>query len=154
MLTGDTFSLADPGLTAVFKQVYNTPTYRKLLAIETQILASPPNRPIPVNGADFQLTAQAIQKNVLANGARSAAAVRAVDAPARQRVIDLILAAGLGLVAVVASTSSWRGSAAGCGSSSATCTRAPGRWPTNGWRGSSSGCAAATTSTSRRSPRR
>ena len=104
MLTGDTFSLADPGLTAVFKQVYNTPTYRKLLAIETQILASPPNRPIPVNGADFQLTAQAIQKNVLANGAKVGVLLSAQSTRLRDsEVTDLILAAGLGLVAVVAS---------------------------------------------------
>ena len=104
MLTGDTFSLADPSLTAVFKQVYNTPTYRKLLAIETQILASPPNRPIPVNGADFQLTAQAIQKNVLANGAKVGVLLSAQSTRLRDSVVtDLILAAGLGLVAVVAS---------------------------------------------------
>ena len=104
MLTGDTFSLADPSLTAVFKQVYNTPTYRKLLAIETQILASSPNRPIPVNGADFQLTAQAIQKNVLANGAKVGVLLSAQSTRLRDSVVtDLILAAGLGLVAVVAS---------------------------------------------------
>lgn len=104
MLTGDTFSLADPSLTAVFKQVYNTPTYRKLVAIETQILASPPNRPIPVNGADFQLTAQAIQKNVLANGAKVGVLLSAQSTRLRDSVVtDLILAAGLGLVAVVAS---------------------------------------------------
>lgn len=104
MLTGDTFSLADPSLTAVFKQVYNTPTYRKLLAIETQILASPPNRPIPVNGAGFQLTAQAIQKNVLANGAKVGVLLSAQSTRLRDSVVtDLILAAGLGLVAVVAS---------------------------------------------------
>ena len=104
MLTGDTFSLADPSLTAVFKQVYNTPTYRKLLAIETQILASPPNRPIPVNGAGFQLTAQAIQKNVLANGAKVGVLLSAQSTRLRDSVVtDLMLAAGLGLVAVVAS---------------------------------------------------
>ena len=104
MLTGDTFSLADPSLTAVFRQVYNTPTYRKLVAIETQILASPPNRPIPVNGAGFQLTAQAIQKNVLANGAKVGVLLSAQSTRLRDSVVtDLILAAGLGLVAVVAS---------------------------------------------------
>jgi signal transduction histidine kinase len=104
MLTGDTFSLADPGLTAVFNQIYSTPAYRTLQALETQIEASPVNVPIPVNGAAFQLTAQAIQKNVLANGSKIGVLLSSQSTRLRDSVMtELILAAGLGLVAVVAS---------------------------------------------------
>ena len=86
MLTGDTFSLADPSLTAVFKQVYNTPTYRKLLATETQILASPPNRPMPVEkrGLPARRPGDPEERAGERDEGRRAA-VRAVDAPARQR---------------------------------------------------------------------
>ncbi len=104
MLTGDTFSLADPGLTAVFNQIYDTPAYRTLQALETQIEASPVNVPIPVDGAAFQLTAQAIQKNVLANGSKIGVLLSSQSTRLRDSVMtELILAAGLGLVAVVAS---------------------------------------------------
>ena len=104
MLTGDTFSLADPGLTAVFNQIYDTPAYRTLEALETQIEASPVNLPVPVNGAGFQLTAQAIQKNVLANGSKIGVLLSAQSTRLRDSVMtELILAAGLGLVALVAS---------------------------------------------------
>ena len=104
MLTGDMFSLADPSLTAVFNQIYDTPSYRKLLAVETKILASPADWPVPVNGADFQLAAQAIQKNALANGAEVGVLLSAQSTHLRNGVVtDLILAAGLGLLAVAAS---------------------------------------------------
>ena len=104
MLTGDTFSLADPGLTAVFNQIYDTPAYRSLQAIQNQIEASAVNQPIPVDGTAFQITAQAIQKNVLANGSKIGALLSARSTRLRDSVMtELILAAGLGLVAVAAS---------------------------------------------------
>ena len=104
MLVGDTFSLADPSLTAVFDQIYNSPDYRRLQTIESQILASPANRPIPVNSAAFQLTAQAIQTNVMANGSKVGVLLSAQSTRLRDSVLtELILAAGLGLVAVAAS---------------------------------------------------
>ena len=104
MLTGDTFSLADPGLTAVFNQIYDTPAYRKLQAIQNQIQASPVNQPIPVDGTAFQITAQAIQKNVLANGSKIGVLLSARSAHLRDSTVtELVLAAGLGLVGVAAS---------------------------------------------------
>ena len=104
MLVADTFSLADPSLTAVYDQIYNSPDFRKLQTVENQILASPANRPIPINSAAFQLTAQAIQKSVVANGSKVGVLLSAESTRLRDRVItELILAAGLGLVTVAAS---------------------------------------------------
>jgi signal transduction histidine kinase len=104
MLTGDTFSLADPALTGVYNRIYGAPSYRELQAIETQVEASPVDRPIPVNGEAFQLTAQAIQANVMANGSKIGVLLSARSTRLRDSVLtQLILAAGLGLVAVAAS---------------------------------------------------
>jgi signal transduction histidine kinase len=104
MLTGDTFSMATPALTDVYNKVYGTSFYHELQAVETQIEASPVNRPIPVNDAAFQATAQAIQANVMANGPKVGVLLSAQSTRLRNSVLtQLILAAGLGLVAVAAS---------------------------------------------------
>ncbi len=100
----DAFSLATPGLTAIFKRVYDLPAFRTLQAIETQVEASPADQPIPVKAAAFQATAQTIQAAVLANGAQIGVVLGTESARLRNSTVtELILAAGLGLVAVAAS---------------------------------------------------
>jgi signal transduction histidine kinase len=104
MLTGDTFSLATPDLTEVFNKIYDTPAYRELQAVQTQVEASPVNRPIPVNDAAFQAAAQAIQTNVMTNGSKVGVLLAEQSTRLRNSVLtQLFLAAGLGLVAVAAS---------------------------------------------------
>jgi signal transduction histidine kinase len=101
---GDTFSLADPALTALYQQVYDLPAYRALQTTETQIENSPVGRPIPVDAAAFQLTAQTIQKAVMANGAQIGVVLAAQSTHLRNSTVtELVLAAGLGLLAVAAS---------------------------------------------------
>jgi len=101
---GNTFSLANPTLTALYQRVYDLPAYRTLQTIETQIENSPVNRPIPVDSAAFQLIAQAMQKAVLANGAQIGVVLAAQSTHLRDSTVtELVLAAGLGLVAVAAS---------------------------------------------------
>ncbi len=101
---GNTFSLANPTLTALYQQVYTLPAYRELQTTETQILNSPASRPIPVDSAAFQLIAQAMQKAVLANGAQIGVVLGAQSARLRDSTVtELVLAAGLGLAAVAAS---------------------------------------------------
>ena len=95
----DTFSLANPVLTALFKRVYDLPAYQSLQAIENQIEASPANQPIPVNPAAFQTTAQTIQAAVQANGAQIGVVLAAESTHLRDSTVtELVLAAGLGLV--------------------------------------------------------
>jgi signal transduction histidine kinase len=104
LLTGDTFALATPALTDVYNKIYGTSSYRELQAVQTQIEASLVNRPIPVNDAAFQATAQALQANVMTNGSKVAVLLSAQSSRLRDSVLtELILAAGLGLVAVAAS---------------------------------------------------
>jgi signal transduction histidine kinase len=101
---GNTFSLANPTLTALYQRVYTLPAYRELQTIETRILNSPASQPIPVDSGAFQLIAQAMQKAVLANGAQIGVVLGAQSARLRDgTVTELVLAAGLGLVAVAAS---------------------------------------------------
>ena len=101
---GNTFSLANPALTALYRQVYDLPAYRTLQTTETQIENSPPGRPIPVDAAAFELTAQTIQKAVLANGAQIGVVLAAQSTRLRNSTVtELVLAAGLGLLAVAAS---------------------------------------------------
>jgi signal transduction histidine kinase len=100
----DMYSLANPALTAVYQQIYDTPAYRQLLATENQIEASPVSRPIPVDYATFQATAQAIQASVLAAGPRLGKILAAQSAHLSDSLLtQLYLAGGLGLAAVLAS---------------------------------------------------
>jgi signal transduction histidine kinase len=104
MEISDTFALANPVLTTLFKRVYNLPAYQGLQAIENQIEASPADQPIPVNSATFQTMAQTIQAAVLANGAQIGVVLAAESAHLRDSTVtELVLAAGLGLVGVAAS---------------------------------------------------
>ncbi len=100
----DTFSLANPALTADFKRVYDLPAYQSLQAIENQIEASPADQPIPVDPAAFQVTAQTIQAAVQANGAQIGVVLAAESTHLRDSTMtELVLAAGLGLAGVAAS---------------------------------------------------
>jgi signal transduction histidine kinase len=101
---GDMFSLADPTLATLFARTYDSPAYRSLRAIENQIEASPADRPIPVNPATFQATAQAFQAEVTAGGRQIGVVLAAQSARLRDRTVnELYLAGGLGLAAVLAS---------------------------------------------------
>jgi len=101
---GDMFSLANPALAALFARTYDSPAYRSLRAIEKQIEDSPPGRPIPVDPATFQGTAQAFQTEVTAGGRQIGVLLAAQSARLHDRTVtELALAGGLGLVGVAAS---------------------------------------------------
>jgi len=88
----------------VFERAYDSPAYRSLQAIETQIEASPAGQPIPVNPATFQPVAQAFQASAMAGGQQIGAALAARSAHLHNSTVtELALAAGLGLAAVAAS---------------------------------------------------
>ena len=101
--TGAMFALANPTMTAVFERAYDSPAYRSLRAIETQIEASPAGQPIPVNPT-FQATAQAFEGEAMTGGQQIGAALAARSAHLHHSTVtELALAAGLGLAAVAAS---------------------------------------------------
>ena len=101
---GDTFSMANPALTALFGRIFDSPAYHQLVATENQVEASPANRPIPVNPATFQATVQAIQAGTQANGAQVGVVLAAQASNLKDSLVtELVLAGGLGLVAVLAS---------------------------------------------------
>jgi signal transduction histidine kinase len=100
----DMYALASPAMAAIYKQIYDTPAYHGLLATENQIETSPANRPIPVDDATFQATAQAIQSSVLAAAPRLGDILAAQSARLSDSLLtQLYLAGGLGLAAVLAS---------------------------------------------------
>jgi signal transduction histidine kinase len=100
----DMYSLANPALTAIYKQIYDTPAYHQLLATENQIETSPANQPIPVDYANFQATAQAIQTSVLAAGPRLGNILATQSTRLSDSLLtQLYLVGGLGLAAVLAS---------------------------------------------------
>jgi signal transduction histidine kinase len=100
----DMFAVANPELTALFGQVFDSAAYRQLLAAESRILSSPANRPVPVKAADFQtagLAIQAAERSVLPQlGGILAAREEQLH---NSLLTELYLAAGLGLAAVVVS---------------------------------------------------
>ena len=98
------YSLADPAMTAIFKQIYDTPAYHQLLATENQIEASPANRPIPVNPATVQASALAFQASVVANERQIGNLLAAQSRKLSDGLqTQLYLATGLGLAALLAS---------------------------------------------------
>ncbi len=100
----DMYSLANPALATIYKGIYDTPAYHRLQAVENQIEASPANRPIPVDYATFQATAQAIQASVLAAGRQIGNVLAAQSTRLSDSLLtELYLAGGIGLAAVVAS---------------------------------------------------
>jgi signal transduction histidine kinase len=101
---GNMYSLADPAMTAIFKQIYDTPAYQRLLAAENQIEASPASRPIPVDPATVQATALAFQASVVANERQIGNLLAAQSRKLSDGLqTQLYLAAGLGLAALLAS---------------------------------------------------
>ena len=101
---GDMFSLANPTLATLFARTYDSRAYRSLRAIENQIEDSPAGRPIPVDPATFQGTAQAFQAEVTAGGRQIGVVLAAQSARLHDRTVtELALAGGLGLVGVAAS---------------------------------------------------
>jgi signal transduction histidine kinase len=101
---GDMYSLANPAMTTLYRQMYDTPAYHRLQAAENQIEASPPSRPITVDPATFQATALAFQASVLANEKQIGNMLAAQSARLSDGLLtQLYLAGGLGLAAVVAS---------------------------------------------------
>ena len=101
---GDMSVMANPTLAALFAQTYDSPAYHQLQAIENQIDASPAGRPIPVDPATFQGTAQAFQAQAMARGQQIGAVLAAESARLHDRTVtELALAGGLGLVGVAAS---------------------------------------------------
>ena len=101
---GNMFSLADPAMTAIFKQIYDTPAYHRLLATENQIEASPASRPIPVDPATVQATALAFQASVVANERQIGNLLAAQSRKLSDGLLtQLYLAGGLGLAALLAS---------------------------------------------------
>jgi hypothetical protein len=100
----DMYALATPAMTRIYKQIYDTPAYHALQATENQIETGPANRPIPVDYATFQATAQAIQASVLAAAPRLGNILAMQSARLSDSLLtQLYLAAGLGLAAVLAS---------------------------------------------------
>jgi signal transduction histidine kinase len=101
---GDMFSLANPTLTAVFARTYDSPAYRSLQAVETQVEASPAGLPIPVDGAAFQADAQKFQSQAMAGGQQIGVALAARSASLHDSTLtELALVGGLGLAGVAAS---------------------------------------------------
>jgi signal transduction histidine kinase len=104
LASGDTLSLATPQLAAVFRLAFDSPAYRQLQAAENRIIATPAGQHLPVSATAFQGIAQAVRANV---GSAQLALGPVMGAKSAQLSDDvrteLYLAAGLGLLAVIAS---------------------------------------------------
>ena len=104
LLLADTFTLASPAIKPLYVRAFDSPVYRQLLAVETKIENSPPNRPIPVSPQAFEAIgkglAPALQAPLIHLGADLGAQSASLG---DSLVTQLALAGGLGLIAVVAS---------------------------------------------------
>jgi signal transduction histidine kinase len=103
LLMNETLALMTPSLSAGYVSLENSPAYRQFQIMESQILASP-DGPVPVNAGELQSASQAVlgamEKTQLdeSNQLTTLSASRS-----HTLVTEAVLAAGLGLVAVVAS---------------------------------------------------
>ena len=101
----DAFSLATPELATLFRQVFDSPAYRQLLATESQVTAAgPADRTVAVNPVAFQANALAVEATIQSVQPRLGA-VLAVKAASLSNSLktELYLTAGFGLLAVIAS---------------------------------------------------
>jgi len=103
LLMNEALALLTPGLSAGYVSMENSPAYQQFQTMESQILASTGGT-VPVNAGAWQTASQAVvgamEKSQLDN-ANQLTAISA--ARSDQLVTEAVLAAGLGLVAVVAS---------------------------------------------------
>jgi signal transduction histidine kinase len=100
----DTLSLATPELAAVFRQTFDSQAYRQLQATENRVIGTPAGRPVPVSASAVQAIAQGLRANVGLVQLRLGGVMGATSAQVTNQVqTELYLAAGLGLVAVIAS---------------------------------------------------
>ena len=103
LLMNEALALLTPSLRAGFVTIENSPSYQQFQAMENQILASPGNT-VPVNGGAWVPASEAVlaamQKTETGNGAL----LTSMSASLSDRLVtEAVLAAGLGLAAVVAS---------------------------------------------------
>src|SRR6516164_6618091 len=103
LLMNEVLALMKPSMSAGYVSLENSPAYQQFQTMENRILAST-SRTVPVNAGAFQATSLAVvgamEKSQLDN-ANQLTAISA--ARSDQLVTEAVLAAGLGLVAVVAS---------------------------------------------------
>lgn len=97
-------ALSIPPQTVLYHGVFDTPAFQRLKAIESQVEASPANRPIPVNPATLQTTIQAIQAEQLASLPQIGVQDSQESAHLRNSLLtQLLLATVGGLIAIIAS---------------------------------------------------
>lgn len=101
----NTYSLATtPALTAILDDIYATPAFHQLQAIETQVENSPPGRPIPVSSAAVRPLLTQMAAADQTSGERLGVLLSAASAQLSNSLqTQLYLAGGLGLVAVALS---------------------------------------------------
>ena len=104
LLLEDAFTLSSPSVRAVYARAFGSPVYRQLLATENKIENSPVNRPIPVNPQAFQGIAQGIEPSLQGPLSQIGTILSAQSANLGDSLVtQLVLAGGLGLLAVGAS---------------------------------------------------
>jgi signal transduction histidine kinase len=100
----DALALATPDLAAIFRQIFDGPAYKQLLAVQTRVIGASANSRVPVTLAAFTQTARAVataeQSSTLELGGVLAARSAKLSSDLRN---ELYLAAGLGLMALLVS---------------------------------------------------
>jgi signal transduction histidine kinase len=100
----DTLSLATPDLAAVFRETFDSQAYRQLQATENRVIGTPAGQPLPVTASAVQIIAQGLRANVGLVQLRLGGVMGTTSAQVTNQVqTELYLAAGLGLLAVIAS---------------------------------------------------
>jgi len=103
LLMNQALALMTPSLSAGYLSLENSPAYQQFQTMESQVLAST-GRTVPVNAGEFQSAAQAIVGAMETTQLRNGNQLTAISASrSDQLVLEAVLAAGVGLAAVVAS---------------------------------------------------
>ena len=103
LLLNEALALMTPSLDAGYVSLENSPAYRHFQTMESQILAST-SRTVPVNAGAFQSASFAVVGAMEKTQLDTANQLTAISAAQSDRLVtEAVLAAGLGLVAVVTS---------------------------------------------------
>ncbi len=104
LLLEDTFTLSSPTIRPVYARAFESPLYRRLLAVENKIENSPASRPIPVTPQAFQGIATGLPPAVEGPLTQVGTILSAQSAHLGHSLeTQLALAGGLGLLAVAVS---------------------------------------------------
>ena len=104
LLTSQALSVLPPGMRGTYAAITASPAYQRFTTLESQVTASAPGKPVPVDPTVWNQSSGAVLQAMLKAETSNAAELSAMSAHESNRLLtEAILAGGVGLLAVAVS---------------------------------------------------